>query len=249
MAEEPLLDAKGAASVKLGIRTLEFNRHYLLVILGRASSDMNSETTQSANEMLYLLQDLVSDSEEVYNGIVWQLVCCPFTPFLFLFGEILANKEADQESSTSALRAMQELPTFLKKMGVRNTLAAKLERIAVVILQHAESVVQTRYRTYRPRLRPRMDTKTDHRFDIDHDFSTATGPFTEARPVAVDDFDWDSFLNHTTTASYPHQTGDQYLGGGDYLSSSTDGDSRMWTDMFLGDASIDWIGLGDTLSI
>lgn len=148
MAEEPLLDAKGVASIKLGLRTLEFNRHYLLVILGRASSDMKSETTQSAIEMLNLLQDLVSDSEEVYNGIVWQLVCCPFTPFLFLFGEILANKEADQGSSTTSLRAMTELPAFLNKMGVRNTLAAKLERIAATILQHAESVIQARYCTY-----------------------------------------------------------------------------------------------------
>lgn len=142
-AEEALLDAKGIASVKLGLRTLEFNRHYLLVTLGRASSNMRAETTQSAKEMLYLLRDLVSDSEEVYNGIVWQLVCCPFTPFLALFGEILANKGPKQDTDRQALEAMRELPTFLKKMGLRNTLAAKLERIAVVILQHAESVVHT----------------------------------------------------------------------------------------------------------
>lgn len=147
MAEEPLLDAKGVASVKLGLRTLEFNRNYLLVILGRASSGMKVETTQSAHEMLHLLKDLVSDSEEVFNGIVWQLVCCPFTPFLFLFGEILANKESNEESDANALAAMKELPDFLKKMGVRNTLAAKLERIAVVIVQHAEMVVQSRHCT------------------------------------------------------------------------------------------------------
>lgn len=147
-AEEALLDAKGIASVKLGLRTLEFNRHYLLVTLGRASSDMKAETTQSAKEMLYLLRDLVSDSEEVYNGIVWQLVCCPFTPFLTLFGEILANKGLRQDADRQALEAMQELPTFLKKMSLRNTLAAKLERIAVVIVQHAESVVHTPQCTY-----------------------------------------------------------------------------------------------------
>lgn len=147
-AEEALLDAKGIASVKLGLRTLEFNRHYLLVTLGRASSDMRAETMQSAKEMLYLLRDLVSDSEEVYNGIVWQLVCCPFTPFLALFGEILANKGPTQDTDRQALEAMKELPTFLKKTGLRNTLAAKLERIAVVIVQHAESVVHTPQCTY-----------------------------------------------------------------------------------------------------
>lgn len=102
---------------------------------------MKAETIQSAKEMLRLLKDLVSDSEEVYNGIVWQLVCCPFTPFLALFGEILATKGPKQEADWQALAAMQELPAFLKKMGVRNSLAAKLEHVAVVILRHAESVV------------------------------------------------------------------------------------------------------------
>lgn len=91
--------------------------------------------------------------------------------------------------------------------------------------------------------------KTDHGSDADHEPSTITDPATEACSVAVDDFDWDSFLNHTMTTSYPQQIGEQYAGGGDYLSSSIDGDSQMWTDMFLGDANIDWIGLGDTLSI
>jgi hypothetical protein len=102
---------------------------------------MKAETTQSSKKMLHLLKDLVSDSEEVYNGIVWQLVCCPFTPFLTLFGEILANKGPKHDADMQALAAMQELPLFLKSMGLRNTLAAKLERIAVLIVQHAESVV------------------------------------------------------------------------------------------------------------
>jgi hypothetical protein len=142
-AEEALLDAKGKISVQLGLSTLEFNRHYLLVTIGRASIDMKAETIQSAKEMLHLLPNLVSDSEEVYNGIVWQLVCCPFTPFLALFGEILANKGPRQEADRQALAAMQELPTFLKVMGVRNSLAAKLEHIAVVIVRHTESVLNT----------------------------------------------------------------------------------------------------------
>lgn len=109
---------------------------------------MKAETTQSSKEMLYLLRDLVSDSEEVYNGIVWQLVCCPFTPFLALFGDILANKGTKQEADRQALAAMEELPVFLKKMGLRNTLAAKLERIAVVIAQHAQSIVHAPQCTY-----------------------------------------------------------------------------------------------------
>ena len=138
-----MLDAKGKTSVQLGLSTLKFNRHYLLVTICRTSSGMKAETTQSSKEMLHLLRDLVSDSEEVYNGIVWQLVCCPFIPFLSLFGDILANTGPNQDADWQALAAMQELPIFLNKMGVRNTLASKLERIAVVIVRHAESVVHS----------------------------------------------------------------------------------------------------------
>lgn len=104
---------------------------------------MRAETIHSSKEMLCLLRHLVSDSEEVYNGIVWQLVCCPFTPFLALFGDLLANKEAVHTDRLEALAAMRELPVFLKKMGLRNSLARRLEAVAATIVPHAESVVHT----------------------------------------------------------------------------------------------------------
>jgi hypothetical protein len=141
LAEKALLDAKALTSVNLGLHTLEFNRHYLLVLLGRSSGKLGPETISHAREMLYLLKYLVSDSEEVYNGIVWQLVCCPFTPFLALFGQILDNKGAVRRDNVEALAAMKELPVFLEAMGRRNTLASKLHMIADVFVDHAESVV------------------------------------------------------------------------------------------------------------
>jgi hypothetical protein len=138
-----LLDTKALASVKLGLHTLEFNRHYLLVLLGRSSGKLEPETISHAKEMLYLLKYLVSDSEEVYNGIVWQLVCCPFTPFLALFGQILDNKGAVRRDNVEALEAMKELPVFLEAMGRRNTLAAKLTDVARIFVKHAESSIHS----------------------------------------------------------------------------------------------------------
>ena len=84
---------------------------------------------------------MVSDSEEPYNGIVWQLLCCPFTPFLALFGEILSSGKGESEENEDALAAMEQLPLYLGMMSSRNSLAAKLERIAAVFVQHARSVV------------------------------------------------------------------------------------------------------------
>jgi hypothetical protein len=68
----------------------------------------------------------------------------------------------------------------------------------------------------------------------------------EIRHASTNDFDWDSFLNHTMTTSLPDQTEGQGSGG-EPTASSIVGDTTQWTDMFLGDPSIDWIGLGDTL--
>jgi hypothetical protein len=202
---------------------------------------MKAETIQSAKEMLHLLRDLVSDSEEVYNGIVWQLVCCPFTPFLALFGEILANKGAKQEADWQALAAMKELPAFLKKMGVRNSLAAKLEHIAVVIVRHAESVVDSPQCTCeRPLLCPREKDQTNNK--------AVAAALNVAAPSSheINDFDLESFLNHTTTSALPDQA--QWQGYGSEPTPFGDvGDATLWTDMFLGDTNIDWIGLGDSL--
>jgi hypothetical protein len=210
---------------------------------------MKAETTQSSKKMLHLLRDLVSDSEEVYNGIVWQLVCCPFTPFLTLFGEILANKGPKLDADREALAAMQELPLFLKNMGLRNTLAAKLERIAVVIVQHAESVVGAPGCEYRNQASGQHQTnsKSDTPLESMSAPSTATSYLHNNWPTTASDFDWDSFLNHTTTTSFPFQAGEQDSGG-ELIPLSAVEDATLWTDMFLGDANIDWIGLGDTLS-
>lgn len=70
----------------------------------------------------------------------------------------------------------------------------------------------------------------------------------ELQHTSANDFDWDSFLNHTMTSSLPHQAEGQGPGY-EPTASSIVGDTTQWTDMFLGDPSIDWIGLGDTLFV
>lgn len=102
---------------------------------------MRTQCIDSSKQMLRLLEYMVSDFEEMYTGIVWQLLCGPFTPFLELFGEIISNGKGGPEESQDALAAMEVLPVFLRKMSSGNSLAAKLERIAVVFVQHARSVM------------------------------------------------------------------------------------------------------------
>jgi hypothetical protein len=102
---------------------------------------MRTQCIESSKQMLRLLEYMVSDFEELYIGIVWQRLCGPFTPFLELFGEIVSNGKGGSEESQDALAAMEQLPVYLRKMSSCNSLAAKLERIAVVFVQHAKSVM------------------------------------------------------------------------------------------------------------
>ena len=141
LAEKPFLDASSAASIDLGLRTISFSYQYLLILLARSSSRMRTQCIDSSKRMLRLLENMVSSSEEPYNGIVWQLICCPFTPFLVLFGEIISNGKGESEENKESLAAIEQLPVFLGKMSLRNSLAAKLECIAVVFVQHARSVI------------------------------------------------------------------------------------------------------------
>lgn len=95
--------------------------------------------------MLGMLEKMVSDSEEPYNGLVWQLVCSPFTPFLILFREILSktNDAASIAHKRKCVESMEHVPDFLTKMSLRNSLAAKLKGTAVVFVQHARSLLES----------------------------------------------------------------------------------------------------------
>lgn len=62
------------------------------------------------------------------------------------------------------------------------------------------------------------------------------------------EFDLESFLNYTTTSALPSQAQEQSYGS-EQTPFGDVGDTTLWTDMFLGDTNIDWIGLGDTLFV
>ncbi|OQO11643.1 hypothetical protein B0A48_03370 [Cryoendolithus antarcticus] len=144
VAEGPLLDAKGVGSLELGVLTTDFYHHHLLILLARNSGNMKSESVSSSIKMLQVLPALVSDSEEVYNGIIWMMVCSPFTAFLTLFGEVVSASRTESTDHGAAIEAMEILPVFLNAMGVRNSLAAKLENVATVLLAHAKKAVSAR---------------------------------------------------------------------------------------------------------
>lgn len=141
LSEKPFCDAKNAKSIDVALRTMDFHFLYLALLLAHSSRDMQRQCLDASQRMLHLLQHMSPECKEPYHPMVWQLVCCPFTPFLILFRDIVCDAGCSHEEKRNALDAMEQLPGYLKAMGSRVTLAARLEGVAGILAQQARSII------------------------------------------------------------------------------------------------------------
>ncbi|KAK5119255.1 hypothetical protein LTR85_007869 [Meristemomyces frigidus] len=144
VTEKPFLDAKSAANLDYGLKTMRFQFCFLSVLLILPCKELRDQSTRLSRQMLGSLDDMMwetEDGEEPHPGFVWQLIFCPLTPFLALFGGILSKGQADLEQNREALEAMEHLPPFLRKLSPRYPLATKLEAIAVKFVVHTRSIL------------------------------------------------------------------------------------------------------------
>ena len=144
MTERPFLDASGVRALELGIRCVEFQFHYLTVLLIKSQRHLRDECLEASQNALLLLDGLISGSVDVYNGVVWHILYCPFTPFFVLFAHVVAA--AGSTSSERALEAMEHLPFFLKEMQSRHPLAGKLSDVAYNLFERAKSINESAIR-------------------------------------------------------------------------------------------------------
>jgi len=138
VAEQPFLDEEEQTSMRLGIQYQQFQYYYYTVLLIRSRPALQEACISSAQQALFSLEDLVSDSSEVYNGVIWVLLYCPFTPFFILFGQIIST--GSNSSSRQSLKAMESMSSFLQQMESRHPQAAKLRTIAVTFVQYAQQI-------------------------------------------------------------------------------------------------------------
>ncbi|KAK9323505.1 hypothetical protein V1517DRAFT_320020 [Lipomyces orientalis] len=89
------------------LRLLRYQRN--LSVMTRSSVHMQEQYLDASKRMLHLLQDMAPESKETYHPIIWQLVCCPFTPLLILFCDILSNGKRNLEKNKEALAATERL--------------------------------------------------------------------------------------------------------------------------------------------
>jgi hypothetical protein len=196
---------------------MEFHFLYLTILLARSSPYMLEQCLDAAKKMLHLLSDMAPECKEPYHPIIWQLVCCPFTPLLILFRYILSNGKRNLKENKEALAAIEQLPSYLKDLSSRNSLASSLEGIARVFVQHARSVIfpdpsRTEAQSLTSQLGP--------------------SPHGSDRASNIDSFD-------SNAASISLISMQLEAGGFDIGLSS---DFAMFTNSFDSDGMFDWLG-------
>lgn len=68
LAEKPFLDDLNLRSLELGVSSVKFQYYQLSVLLTRSNKIWREECLQSSRSALLLLDELVSHSNDVYNG-------------------------------------------------------------------------------------------------------------------------------------------------------------------------------------
>ncbi|KAI5459047.1 hypothetical protein BGZ63DRAFT_490965 [Mariannaea sp. PMI_226] len=150
------------ASIKemeLGIRTFKFQFFHLMILLLRDLDSHEDAACSMSRIALSMLSGLVSDSSGVYNGVVWQLLYYPFTPFFVLFRRILTSAKPSQDKED--LHHMQKMLAYYldisHTIGPLRQLASKLGETARVFCKLVEQISQSEEKTRRVEQKEALD--------------------------------------------------------------------------------------------
>ncbi|KIW92345.1 uncharacterized protein Z519_07329 [Cladophialophora bantiana CBS 173.52] len=131
-------------SIRLGFSFLSYQYHHLVVCLTRGDKPCHETCLGSARAAISLLKRLVAHSEEVFNGIIWQQLYSPFTPFFVLFGEVITNPTS--KTSVEDLKVLRQTVLYFLEFQKYHTSAVKLERVAETFTKIAEAYVRHVFR-------------------------------------------------------------------------------------------------------
>ncbi|KAF2673406.1 hypothetical protein BT63DRAFT_451449 [Microthyrium microscopicum] len=131
------MDESQLKEMTIGLNSLTFQFYHLKVLLTR-QEEMNPDTClDAARNALHILPLLVSTSEQVYNGIIWQLLYYPFNPFFVLFGNIIHAPLS--EHIRQDVQLLRSTVSYYNEMSTTDfSLAKKLGDVAHVFASLAE---------------------------------------------------------------------------------------------------------------
>ncbi|OQE06566.1 hypothetical protein PENVUL_c017G03689 [Penicillium vulpinum] len=144
-----ILDVESASATSiqiremtLGISTVKFQYLHSLILLLKGDDSSSILRLSSAREAISTLSSMVSNWSSVYNGLVWQLLYCPFTPFFVIFGNIIHSDNARTpmiEQDLDLLSATVDYFAEMRsQMRLLATVCSRLQHTASAFLRLAQ---------------------------------------------------------------------------------------------------------------
>ncbi|KNG89742.1 hypothetical protein ANOM_001973 [Aspergillus nomiae NRRL 13137] len=144
-AECVLANASHRKEMALGINSMKFHYLHVLIILLKGDESNSSLRLSSARDAVSLLSSMVSNWSSIYNGVVWQLLYYPFTPFFVIFENIVHHTcwtptvEQDLQLLSTTVTYYAEMRSQMRLLA---TVCTRLQRVAAVFLQLAQTYVR-----------------------------------------------------------------------------------------------------------
>ncbi|KAK5995689.1 putative transcriptional regulatory C11D3.07c-like protein [Cladobotryum mycophilum] len=138
--ERAFASERGLHEMSLGILSCKFQYLHLLILLTEKSPQHAKVRTISAREAISILPQMVSNWSQVYNGIIWQSLYYPFTPFFVLFQRIIQDPMAGETKEDLGLLAstVAYFTSMASQVSALGPLVRKLEQTAEVLLKLAQ---------------------------------------------------------------------------------------------------------------
>ncbi|KAJ5383252.1 Transcription factor, partial [Penicillium concentricum] len=182
--ESASASASQIREMTLGISTMKFQYLHSLILLLKGDDSSSVLRLSSAREAISTLSLMVSNWSSVYNGVVWQLLYCPFTPFFVIFGNIIHNNGAQASTIEQDLNLLSATVDYFaemrSQMRLLATVCSRLQHTASVFLQLAQvhvsrcalaETIETPDKSFQPPSVQPMDNHIQHSEDLmDLDF-------------------------------------------------------------------------------
>ncbi|KAJ5494629.1 Transcription factor, partial [Penicillium fimorum] len=140
--ESASANASQIREMTLGISTMKFQYLHSLVLLLGGDDSSAILRLSSAREAISTLSSMVSNWSSVYNGVVWQLLYCPFAPFFVIFGNIIHSENAQIPTIEQDLNLLSATVNYFSEMRSQMhllaTVCSRLQHTASVFLQLAQ---------------------------------------------------------------------------------------------------------------
>jgi hypothetical protein len=142
---------------------MEFQYLHVLILSTKSQPQQLDLRVSSARKAITLLPSLVSNSGQLYNGVVWQLLYYPLSPFLVVFKQILefpANGEVAKDLEYLSITVNYFLNMKAQLSGLAR-IAGQIAETAEALYRLAQRRVDATPNTGLPNRRDPLDLDAD----------------------------------------------------------------------------------------